>query len=88
MTTRSFQIPACGAFMLHERTAELARYFDEGKEVACFDTPEELSSKICHYLKHENEREAIAAAGFKRCVPAYSYDARMAELISYVEGGF
>jgi glycosyltransferase involved in cell wall biosynthesis len=88
MTTRSFEIPACRCFMLHERTSELSQYFDEGKEVACFDTPQELNAKVLYYLERENERSSILAAGFNRCVPAYSYDARMKQLMSYVENYF
>jgi hypothetical protein len=35
-STRSFEIPACAGFMLHERTTELLDLYDEDKEVACF----------------------------------------------------
>lgn len=82
-TTRSYEIPACGGFMLHERTDEVLELFEEGKEIACFGDAEELAKKIDYYLTHSEERAAIAAAGHKRCVPAYSYDNRMAEIIRW-----
>jgi spore maturation protein CgeB len=82
-TTRSFEIPACGGFMLHERTPELLEFYEEGKEVAAFGSVEELASKIDHYLAHPEERHAIARAGYARCVPAYSYDDRMKEILHY-----
>jgi spore maturation protein CgeB len=84
-TTRSFEIPACGGFMLHERTPELLELYDEDREVACFSSVEELASKIAYYLAHPEERYAIARAGHARCVPAYSYDSRMKEILSYYE---
>ena len=85
-TTRSFEIPACGGFMLHERTAELLGLYDEGDgEVACFGSAEELASKIDYYLAHAEERDAIASAGHARCVPAYSYASRVKEILRYHE---
>jgi spore maturation protein CgeB len=82
-TTRTYEIPACGGFMLHERTDEVLELFEEGKEMACFGSVEELADKIDYYLAHPEERQAIAAAGHARCVPAYSYDNRMAEIIGW-----
>jgi len=84
-TTRSFEIPACGGFMLHERTPELLELYEEGREVACFGSVEELASKIDYYLNHPEERQAIARAGHARCVPAYSYDSRVKAILSYYE---
>ena len=85
-TTRTYEIPASGGFMLHERTPELLEFYQEGKEVACFGSVEELADKIQHYLAHPEERDAIARAGHARCVPAYSYDNRIKEILRYHEG--
>jgi len=82
-TTRTFEIPACGGFMLHERTPELLGLYEEGREVATFDSPDELADKIDYYLSHPIERDAIARAGHDRCVPSYSYEARTAEIIAW-----
>ncbi len=83
VTTRSFQIPACGGFMLHERNPEILELFKEGEEIACFASPQEAAEKIDYYLAHPEERQAIAEAGHRRAVPAYSYGARMAELLKW-----
>jgi spore maturation protein CgeB len=82
-TTRTYEIPACGGFMLHERSEEVLELFEEGKEVVCFSSTEELAKKIEYYLAHPNERRAIAHAGRARCVPAYSYDNRMMEIVKW-----
>jgi len=87
-TTRTYEIPACGGFMLHERNDEVLELFEEGKEIACFGSPEELAEKIDYYLARPEERDAIAAAGHARCVPAYSYDNRMAEIIRWHEQNY
>lgn len=82
-TTRTYEIPACGGFMLHERTPELQTLFEENKEVACFGSVEEAAEKIRYYLAHPEQRESIARAGHARCVPAYSYDNRMIEILNW-----
>ena len=83
VTTRTYQIPACRAFMLHERNPEVLELFQEGKEIACFSSPAEAAEKIDHYLAHPEERTAITEAGYRRCVPAYSYTARMRDLLEW-----
>jgi spore maturation protein CgeB len=85
-TTRTYEIPACRGFMLHERSPELLTLFEEDKEVVCFDSAEEAAAKIKYYLAHPREREAIAEAGYGRCVPAYSYDNRMWEILQWHYG--
>lgn len=83
VTTRTFQIPACRGFMLHERNPEVLELFSEGREMACFASAAEAAEKIGYYLTHVEEREAIAEAGYRRCSPAYSYTTRMRELLEW-----
>ena len=65
-TSRTFEIPACGGFQLSERTEEVLGFFEEGKEIECFSSLDELKDKITYYLQHENRRLRIAAAGLER----------------------
>lgn len=85
ITSRTFQIPATGAFMLHERTSEFLEYFDEGHECACFGSTAELVEKIRYYLPREVERLRIAACGRDRVRRSgHSVDARAAAVIEKV----
>lgn len=72
-TDRSVEIPACGGFMLAERSDDHARLFDEGTEAAFFDGDDEMLCKVRHFLANEDERAAIARAGRERCL-ASGYD--------------
>ncbi|WP_373161993.1 glycosyltransferase [Bacteroides uniformis] len=83
-TTRSVEIPACGSFMLAERTKEHLAMFEEGKEAAYFSSDKELLEKCRYYLTHEEERKQIAAAGHERCTNSgYSNYDRIRAIIDY-----
>lgn len=77
-TTRSVEVPACGGFMLAERTSEHLELFEEGREAAFFGTTAELVAKCQRYLAADAERLAIAQRGRERCIASgYSNAARL-----------
>ncbi len=78
ITQRSVEIPACGAFMLAERTQEHLDHFRENVEAAYFNGVQELKERIEYYLRENKLRERIAEAGRERCLRSgYSYDMRL-----------
>ncbi|MDO8490195.1 MAG: glycosyltransferase [bacterium] len=80
---RTFEIPAYGGFLLSTRTQEQADFFEEGKEMAFFSSPQELREKIDYYLLHDNERSRIAHAGYQ-AVQKHSFFERAKFVLSRI----
>ena len=70
---RSFEIPGCGGFQLSGSAENLDNYYEVGKEVVCFEEVDDLIEKIYYYLSNEDERAAIAQAGYKRTLRDHTY---------------
>lgn len=79
---KSFEITACGGFLLAERTQGHMDRFVEDKEAVFFSSYEELVQKIHLYLNNEPERARIAAAGHQRCISSgYDNDTQVARIL-------
>jgi len=84
-TTRTMEIPACGGFMLAERTDEHMQLFEEDKEAVFFSSNEELLEKCRYYLEHDEERKAIAKAGHRRCIESdYSNEGMIMKVLNEI----
>lgn len=85
LNLRVFDVPATGAFLLTDYSAELAQHFKVGEELDAFSTPQELREKIIHYLSHDQERETIAHTGYEKVLGFESYTDKMRSLVARLE---
>lgn len=87
VSTRTFEIPACRGFMLHIDNDEVREFFEPGEEIDVFSSPEELADKARFYLANPDLRARMIARAYARCVPAYGYAARAAQILRAIERG-
>lgn len=75
-----------GGFLLHPRLAGLAEEYDDGVHLATYGSHAELEDRIDHYLRHDQDRREIAAAGFARTHDNYSFTKRCQKLLKETLG--
>src|SRR3984957_2087038 len=63
---RTFEIPACGGFMLTERSAPHEELFHEDHEAGFFGSHDELVARVRRYLPRDEDRARIATAGHRK----------------------
>ncbi len=85
LNMRHFEITAAGGFLLCYHQPELEESFIVGKECAVFHNESELLEKIHYYLRNDQERLEIAAAGQRRTLGEHLYSHRMTRLLETLE---
>ncbi len=81
---RTFEVPACGGFMLAERTKTHEQLFEENRESVFFDTADEMVSKVREWVVKDEKRREIAAAGHDKIVHGHhSYADRLDEILEH-----
>ncbi len=85
---RVFDVPACGAFLLTDHRAQMERLFEPGREVVCYNQPEEIPDLVRHYLAHPQERRAVAQAARQRVLAEHTYTTRMGQLLTLMRQTF
>ncbi len=77
---RNFEIPGCGSFQCTGPAENIDEYFDERQEILIFHDVDELIEMIQYYLNHDEERQSIADAGYKRALRDHTYQRRFEEI--------
>lgn len=83
---KSFEITACGGFLLAERSPGHLARFIEDEEAVFFSTYEECLEKIRRYLPDEEARTRIARAGLKRAqTSGYDNDTQVKKVLDTLQ---
>ena len=76
-----------GGFLLAEYVPGIEKYFEIDREIVCFKNVEEMIDKINYYLNHDEERQAIAQAGWKRAINEYTPFHMLSRVFGEIEKG-
>jgi hypothetical protein len=83
--SRTFEIPACGTFMLAERSPAHERLFRDKTEAVFFDSPEDCLAKIQFFRRNPEARAAIAFAGYQKAITCgYDHQSRLRSMLDTV----
>jgi len=85
MKGRIFEVLMAGGFLLTEYVPGIENYFELDKEIVCFKNSEEMIDKINYYLNHNEERRAIAKAGWQRAIANYTSFHTLSKLFEEIE---
>jgi spore maturation protein CgeB len=85
---RVFDVPAAGAFLLTDRRAQLESMFEPGREIALFESPEEVPELLARYLADAPARRRIAQAGRARVLAEHTYEHRLRSLLAAFDEHF
>ncbi|MGE5552913.1 MAG: glycosyltransferase [Betaproteobacteria bacterium] len=75
-SVRTFEVLGSGAFYLTYYTPAHENLFENHKHLVWSKSPEETVELVEHYLKHDQDRRRIAAAGRRLALSQHTYDHR------------
>jgi hypothetical protein len=88
INARSMLVPACGVMQICDNKKHLPTLFELGKEVIGFDNVAECADATRYYLAHDDERRAIALAGYRRVMRDYTEDKWWERIPTVIEQDF
>ena len=83
-SNRVYLILGSGGFLVHPRLEGLADEFEEGVHYVAYASERELFETIDYYLKHNDERRKIAAAGYARMHERFTFTHRCEKLLKEI----
>lgn len=81
VSLRIFDVLGCGGFLITNFQSELPDYFEIGKDLVTYESPQDLLDKCSYYLKHEDERIEIANNGYEKVKQFHTWDIRLVQLL-------
>jgi spore maturation protein CgeB len=86
LNVRAFEVAGAGGFQLIGWRGGLQQLFSDGEEIVSYRGLSDLKSKIEIFLKDNDRRKAIAAAGMRRAFAEHTYELRLKLLIETTMG--
>ena len=81
---RDFEAPMCRTCYLTGYTDEIAEFYEIGKEIDTYSSPEELVDKTRFYIDHPDEAEKLREAGYQRALRDHTWKCRFEQLFKEI----
>lgn len=78
---RTFEVMATGSFLLTNWIPTIEELFEDGKHLVLYRSEEEMIDKVKYYLKHDEERERIAQAGYQEVISRHTIQHRVNRIL-------
>ncbi len=79
---RAFDIMGCGGFLLSNFQSDFLDDFVPGEDFVYYESKEDFLQKVDYYLRHEEERKAIARNGHDKVAAGHTYRHRVREMLA------
>jgi spore maturation protein CgeB len=81
-TSRTFEIPACGAVLVTEPTVDTTKFFKQ-REALFFKDTQELLGSLEHFIARPEQAQEVAESGQRRVLEgAYDYDSIVGRVLT------
>ena len=84
---RLFELPANGVMEISDGGKYLEQFFRVGEQVVGYASADDLVDKIRYYLEHEEERERIALAGYRKVMAEDLMKHRLRRAVELISDG-
>jgi len=79
---RTFEMAGCGVLQLTDLRQELPEHYEIGSEIGVFQDGQDLIRQLEHYLTHDEERQWVAAKGYRRTRKDHTFNDRIRRLLA------
>ncbi len=77
LNMRTFEAMASGSMLLTNWIPTIEEFFEDGKHLVLYRSPEEMIDKANYYITHDEAREKIAAAGCEEVLAKHTFKHRV-----------
>jgi spore maturation protein CgeB len=81
---RDFEAPMSRTCYLTGHSHEITEFYEVGREIETYDSPEELIDKVRYYLGHPAAAEELREAGYRRAKRDHTWRRRFQELFQQI----
>lgn len=81
---RAMDIMGAGGFLLSNYQEDFFDYFEADKDFVFYSSVEELIDKVDYYLRHDEERKAIALNGYTKVSTEHNYTVKLKAMLDIV----